>query len=80
MQPGFNILYRGPQKLVAPAPSIWVGQRPPLGMCIFLPLEVLRVQLYLQFLKAYPPLLLRPTRGLSHLSRDQLCWQLLLQL
>ena len=63
IQPGFNILYRGLQKVVAPAPCIWVGQRPPWGMCIFLPLGVLRVWLYLRFPKGYPPLLLRPTRG-----------------
>ena len=35
----------------------------PWGMCVFLPLGVLRVWLHLQFPKGYPPLLLRPTRG-----------------
>ena len=63
IKPGFNILYRGLQKVVTPAPSIWVGHRSPWGTCIFLPLGFLRVWLYLWFPKGYPPLLSRPTRG-----------------
>ena len=57
------ILDRGLQRVVTPTLSICVGHRPPWGTCIFLPLGVLRVQLYLWFPKCYPPLPLRPTRG-----------------
>ena len=80
IKPCFNILYKGLQKVVKPAPGIWVGQRPPEG-CVF---SCLWESSGSGSTSSSQKVTLLSCQGLlgdlSHLSREWLCGWILLQL